>query len=147
MKVLRREIEDALAVRDSTARQRNSREGQWLARQLFLRLFDVIGIEVDVAEGVDKFPGRETDFVSDQARQQSIRCDVERYAQKNVCRPLIELATQILVRDEELEKAVARRQGHLVDHSGVPGSEDVLATIRIGLEAGDNILEDRKSVG
>src|SRR3546814_8542089 len=28
MKVLRREIEDALAVRDSTARQRNSREGQ-----------------------------------------------------------------------------------------------------------------------
>src|SRR3546814_4911037 len=89
MKVLRREIEDALAVRDPTARQRNSREGQWLARQLFLRLFDVIGIEVDVAEGVDKFPGRETDFVSDQARQQSIRCDVERYAQKNVCRPLI----------------------------------------------------------
>src|SRR3546814_3448927 len=86
MKVLRREIEDALAVRDPTARQRNSREGQWLARQLFLRLFDVIGIEVDVAEGVDKFPGRETDFVSDQARQQSIRCDVERYAQKNVCR-------------------------------------------------------------
>src|SRR3546814_9655642 len=40
---------------------------------------------------------------------------VERYAQKNVCRPLIELATQLLVRDEELEQAVARRQGHLVD--------------------------------
>src|SRR3546814_15862566 len=81
MKVLRREIEDALAVRDSTARQRNSREGQWPARPLFLRLFDVNGIALDVAEGVDKFPGRETDFVRDEARQQSIRCDVERYAQ------------------------------------------------------------------
>src|SRR3546814_20010959 len=54
MKVLRSEIADALAVRDSTASTSTSRVGPWPARQLFLRLFDVIGIEVGVADGGGK---------------------------------------------------------------------------------------------
>src|SRR3546814_18333731 len=94
MKVLRREIEDALAVRDSTARQRKSREGQWHARQLFLRLFDVIGLEVDVAEGEDKFLGSENDSVSDQARGKGLRCAVSRHAKQKYCQQLQEMESE-----------------------------------------------------
>ena len=51
-------------------------------------------------------------------RQQRVGRDVERHAEEDVGRALVELAGEPAVRDVELEQAVARRQRHLATSAG-----------------------------
>ena len=82
-------------------------------------------------------------------RQQRIGRDVERHAEKDIGRALIELAGQRALGDVELEQAVARRQRHLVDVRRIPGADDQPARIRIAPDHVDHIgdLVDGAAVG
>src|SRR5262245_51253096 len=85
------------------------------ARQLLVGLVEVIEIEMDVAEGMDEFAGRESGDVRHHQREQSIGCDVERHAKKDVGGALIELAGESPVGDIELDKEVAGGESNLVE--------------------------------
>ena len=67
------------------------------------------------------FPGLQPADLGHHLRQQSVGSDVEGDAEKGVRAALIKLAAEFAVRHIELEKAVTRRQGHLVDLTDIPG--------------------------
>ena len=85
-----------------------------LARELQLRLLEMVRVEVQVAEGVHKRARLQLTNLRDHQRQQRIRGDVERHAEKQIRAALIKLATQFALLREELEQRVARRQRHLL---------------------------------
>src|SRR5205814_4490421 len=90
------------------------RQGTRLARELQLRLFQVVRVEMQVAEGVHECTRLQITDLRDHQRQQRIRGDVERHAEKQIRAALIKLATQFALLREELEQRVARRQRHLL---------------------------------
>ena len=96
----------------------------WLALKLEARLLDVIEIEVCIAEGVDQLPRLQPGHLRHHHRQQGVGGDVERYAEENIARALIELARQLSVRNVELEQAMAGRQRHGIDVRRVPRRHD-----------------------
>src|SRR6201996_3279935 len=87
---------------------RGQRKG--LARKLLARLVEMVEIEMRVAEGVHELAGREPRHLRHHHRQQRIARDVERDAQEDLGRALVELAREPAVRDIELEQTVAWRQ-------------------------------------
>src|SRR5699024_5969936 len=60
-----------------------------ITRELFADLFDVVGIDVDIAAGPNEFAGVITQLVGHHHCQQRVLCDIERYTQKHVGRPLV----------------------------------------------------------
>ena len=59
---------------------------------------------------------------------------------KNVsARALVELTAQAAILHVELEQAVARRQGHLLDEGGVPCAHDVAPAVRVVLDPVDEL--------
>ncbi|MPN36795.1 hypothetical protein SDC9_184306 [bioreactor metagenome] len=111
------------------------RQGAGLARQLQAGLFEMVGVEVGVAEGMDEVTRAIAADLRQHHRQQRVGGDVEGHAEEDVGAALVELAGQLAVGDVELEQAVAGRQRHLVDVAGVPGGNDVAARIRVVLQA------------
>ncbi len=106
--------------------------GEWMggASELKLCLFEVIGVEVEVAKGVDKVTGLVSADLGDHQREQSVRGDVEGDTEEEIGTALVELAGQswgwgVGVVDVELEKKVAGWQGHVVDKSDVPSGDEV----------------------
>src|SRR5689334_98660 len=93
----------------------------WLAAELLARLFDVIEIQMRVAESMYEFTGLQAANLRHHHREQRIGCDVERDTEKNVSAALIELARQPALRHIELEECMARRERHLRDIGHVPG--------------------------
>ena len=87
-------------------------------------LVEMIEIDVRVTGRVDEFPGSQTAHLRYHHCQQSVRGDVERHPKESVRASLIELAGKLTLSDIELEKAVARRQSHLVHFSGVPSGNE-----------------------
>ena len=69
-------------------------------------------------------PGGQARDVGDEVGEQGVAGDVERDAQEQVGRALVELAGEPSVGDVELEERVAGRQRHLGDLGGVPGRDD-----------------------
>ncbi len=92
-----------------------------------------------VAQAVHEIARLQARHLRDHHRQQRIGGDVERYAQENVRRALIELTGQSAARDIELEQAMARRQRHLVDIGRIPGRDDQPPRIRIALDHLDDV--------
>ncbi len=71
--------------------------------------------------------------------QQRVRGDVERNAEEDVGRALVELAGQPAFGDVELEERVARWKRHVLQIRDIPGRDDVPAGIRIGLDRCDHV--------
>ena len=91
---------------------------------------EVVRVDVGVAEGVDEVAGGQAGDVGDQVGEQGVAGDVERDAEEEVGRPLVELAREPAVGHVELEERVARRQRHLGDVGRVPGRDDQPAADR-----------------
>ena len=73
-------------------------------------------------------------FARDQMRQKRVARDVERHAEKDVGRALIELARQPAIRDIELEQAMAGRKLHALDLGHVPGRNHETARVRVAAD-------------
>ena len=94
-----------------------------------------------VAERVDEDAGLEPAHLRHRHGQQRVGGDVERHAEEDVGRALIELARQRAVGDVELEQAMARRQRHRLDLRRVPGGDDEPARGRVAADLGEHIGE------
>jgi hypothetical protein len=59
-------------------------QGVGLARELQTRLLQVIAIQVDIAESVDKITRLQVAYLGHHVSQQGIRSDVERHAKEDI---------------------------------------------------------------
>ena len=91
-----------------------------------------------VAERVHEVTGPQPADLGDHGGEQGVRGDVERDAEEDVGRALVELAGQPAVGDVELEHRVARRQRHVPQVGDVPGADQVPPGVRVGLECRDH---------
>lgn len=112
-----------------------------LTCELLLRLLEVVEVEVGVTASPDELARREPDDLRHHVRQRGVGRDVEWHAQEHVARTLVELAAQLAVGNIELEKRVARREGHLVKICHVPCVHDDPARVRITLQCLDHRLD------
>src|SRR5205807_5988897 len=111
--------------------------------QLQPRLLKMIEIEMRVAQCMNELAGLVAGHLTNRQREQRIRGDVERDAEKDIGRPLVELTGEMVFRDIELEQAMARRQRHPVDVGGVPGGDNQAPGIRTaadGLDDAGNLV-------
>ena len=84
------------------------RQRTWRAGELAINLFEMIGINVGVAESMDEIAYLQSTVVSNQVRQQSVGGDVEGNAQKAIRTTLVQLATQLAVRHVKLKNRYGR---------------------------------------
>lgn len=87
LKVLELEIKDILDIRIDLHR----RQGTRLTGELQLSLLDMVQVEMRVTSGMDELTCLQSRHLCHHLQQQGIRCDVERNAQEEVRRPLVEL--------------------------------------------------------
>ena len=114
-------------------------QGTRFASELQLSLFQVIGIEMEIAKSMDKFTRLVAADLSHHLGQEGVGSDVERNAEEKVRGPLIELAGEagLFAADImhiELEKEVARRERHFVNETHVPRRNQVSARVRVVFE-------------
>ena len=72
----------------------NSRQRQRLARQELLHLFEVVLVDVVIAECVNELADFQSSDVCDQMSEQCIRADVEGHTEKRISGALIKLAVK-----------------------------------------------------
>ena len=112
-----------------------------LAGKLDFRLFLMVGIEVQIPEGVHEFPWAEVADLCDHHQKEGIGRDFEGYSEKNIRAPLVELAAQVSFRDVKLEESVAWRQGHLLKLARVPCANYVPTAVRIFSNGTDHFFD------
>jgi hypothetical protein len=111
-----------------------------LARELQLRLLDMVRVKMQVAERVDEFARLQPADLRDHQREQRIAGDVERHAEKNIRAALIHLAAQFAVAHIKLKQRMAWRQHHLSDFAWIPRVDDVSPAVRIFFDLCDDIF-------
>ena len=136
-KILELEIVDVFHRRI----QFHLRQRTRLARELQLRLFEMVLVKVQVAERVDEFAGFQTANLRHHQGEQRVAGDVERHAEKQIRAALIKLAAQFAVEHVELKQRVAGRQPHLVQFAGIPGGDDVPPAVGILLDLLDDVVD------
>ena len=95
----------------------------------------MILINMIVAKRVNEISDLQLAYVCDHVRQQCIRTDIKRNAEKRVSRALIQLAMKrALVLDFELEERMARRKIYKVANCRVPSRNDQAARVWIGFD-------------
>ncbi len=87
----------------------------------------MVGVQVAVPAGPDELARLQVADLCHHQRQQRVAGDVERYAQEDISRALIELTAQLAVCHIELEQRMTGRQRHLIDQRRVPGRHDKAA--------------------
>ena len=92
------------------------------AAQLFLGLFDVIVVEVQITKGVDEFTGLVATHLGEHLGEKGVRCDVEGNSEEDVSRALIELAGKTAVCHIKLKQTVTWWQSHLLNRTDIPGT-------------------------
>ena len=108
--------------------------------ELESQAFDVIEINMRVAERVSENAGREVAFLGDHVHECCVARDVERDAECDVGGALVELAIESSVDDVELEEEVAWWQRHFFDLGDVPGADDDAARIGIFFDEVNGLL-------
>ena len=116
----------------------SSGSGAWLAGELLARLIEVVEVEVGVAERVHEVADLEARHLGHHVGEQRVGRDVERHAEEDVGRALVQLAGQPSVGHVELEERMARRERHVVEVGDVPGADDVAARVGVGLQRLDD---------
>lgn len=96
-------------------------QGAGLTRELFPGLFQVIAVQMEVAERMDEFPRTEVGHPGDHEGQQGIAGNIERHSEKSVRRSLVELTREPSFGDIKLEQAMTRAERHLVEVAYIPG--------------------------
>jgi hypothetical protein len=140
-KVIELEAENVLHIRVNLHR----RKPLQCTRQLFLGLFEVITVEVQVAERVDELERFVVAYLGHHHEEERVGSDIERDSEEKVGTALIELTAELAFTglaysaDIELEKAVARGKGHLVHVSHVPCANEVTARVRVVFQAVDKV--------
>src|SRR5208282_2673557 len=114
------EIMDVLHARV----QFHLRQRPGLAGELQARLFEVIGIEVQVSEGVDEGARPQLADLGDHHREQGIGADIKRHAQEQVGAALVKLAVELTILNVKLKQRVAGRQRHLIQLTDVPRADN-----------------------
>ena len=107
------------------------RERAGLTGELLTDLIEMVQVDVGVACGVDEITGLQAADLGDHHRQQGVGGDVERDTEEGVGAALVELAGESAICHVELEQAVARRKGHLVNLAGIPGGDNHPPGVRI----------------
>ena len=92
--------------------------------QLQPRLFQVVLIQVRVAQRVDEFTRLQAAHLRHHHGQQRVTGDIERHAEENVRAALVKLAGEFAVCHIKLKQCVARRQRHVVHFGGIPCGHD-----------------------
>src|SRR6186997_3344392 len=110
--------------------------GEWagLSTQLQPGLVEMVQIEMCVTESMDKVTHLQAANLSHHLRQQRIGGDVERNAQEDVRRALVQLTRQPALRNVELKHRMARRQCHVREIADIPRAHNVPAGIRNSLD-------------
>src|SRR4030067_303320 len=82
---------------------------QWprCARQLCARLFEVVAVEVCIAEGMNEIAGFESRHLSHHQCEQGRGSDIERHTKENIGAALVEVTGEPPVRHVELEEGMA----------------------------------------
>ena len=119
---------------DLKTRERSRRAGQ-----LQLRLLEMIRIEMAIAAGPDELADLEPALLREDVREQCVACDVERHAEEDVARALVELQRKLAVGDVRLEQAVARRERHCVEVARIPSADDLAARGGVGPDLRDQL--------
>lgn len=117
----------------------------------------MVKIDMSIAHSVDQSARMEVGSVSEDMREKCIRGNVERHAQTHITRPLVKKTRQspllsrlprLLIQlhpwregNIELRKHVARRERHLAQVGGIPGTHDDAPIKRCIHDLVDNILE------
>src|SRR5271165_1203734 len=106
---------------------------QWARRaaQLLTDLLEMIPIDVDVSESMNKFSRRHTANNGNHLGQQCIGRNVERDTQKQVSAPLIQLTAQSSFLNVKLEHHVTGWQRHLPNLPWVPGGNNEPPTVGV----------------
>src|SRR6185369_17516664 len=95
-------------------------------------------VDVVIAEGVNKITHFQIANVRHQVSEQGIRADVERHAEKCVCRTLIKLAMKNAAPvNLELKQRVARWQVDIVALARVPPRHNQTSRVGIGFDLAD----------
>src|SRR5256714_11594187 len=113
------------AAADHQLRQRERR-----ARELQVRLLEMIQVQVAVAAGPDELAGLQIALLREQVREQRVAGDVERYAEKHVRAALVELTGQTSRGHVELEERMTGHEAHALELTHVPGADHDAARIR-----------------
>lgn len=107
--------------------------------ELFVNLFEVVAVDVQVSEGVNELAGFEPGDLRQHAGQECVGGDVERDSQKEVRASLVELAGEFSFHHEELEERVAGWQCHLGGITWVPSRDYVASGVGVVLEVTDQL--------
>ncbi len=124
---------DVVEDRCRTAAQAQLWQRVGRARELLIRLLEVIQVQVAVATGPDQFPGLQIALLREQVREQGIAGDVEGHPQEEIRTALIELAGEPAAGHIELKERMAGHQAHLLELPDVPSVHDDAS--RIGVAA------------
>jgi len=89
-----------------------TREWERLARKLFLHLFDVVQVDVNVPESMDELSYVESANLGNHVRKKSIGGNIKGDPEKKICTPLIKLTRKLSVSHVKLEKDMARWKSH-----------------------------------
>ena len=116
---------------------------------MFVDLFEMIPVDMDIAERMNEVSRCQTAHCGNHLRQQRVGSDIERDAEKEIRTPLIKLTAQPSILDVALEHRMARRKRHLADFARVPRGHDQAPAVRIFQDLTDELLQliDRAAVG
>lgn len=107
------------------------RELGGLPHQLLLQGLDMVQVDMGITHGMNKGTGMQVHSMSNHMGQEGVGGNIERHAEGDVTRALVELAVEMTllvlaigVGDVELGEHMTRREGHLLEIGGVPGAHD-----------------------
>lgn len=123
---------------------------------LFSRLFEMVAIEMDIPECMNKLSRFESGYLCEHHGKQCVTCDIERDSEKKIGRSLVEMEREFIIHDTELKNRMAGRYCHScistgchrVDEFWIPSRYDNRFPERVRLEFvdGPSELVDNPSV-
>ena len=134
-------LEDEILEACAGGVEHHARQGSALAGELQTGLFEVVGVKVEVAEGVNKCAGLKTADLGDHEREERVGGDIKGHAEEEIGAALVELATEFAVLNIELKKCMAWREGHEVELGGVPCRNDESTAIGIFFDVFDDAAD------
>lgn len=122
--------------------QSHERRGKGLSGELGIDLIEVVEIDMEIPEGVNKFLGLEVTDLGNHKRENGVRSDIEGNAKEEVSTTLVKLAAEFSIfGDMKLEHGVAGRESHLVDFAWIPSNDNMTATVGIRFNLMDKIID------
>ena len=116
----------------------HARERATLASELFAGLVEVVRVKVEVAEGVDKFPGLESGDLRHHQGEQGIGGDIERNTEKEIRTALVELAAYLPFLHIKLKQSMAWRESHEIEFPRIPCADNQTSAVGVRADLRDD---------